>query len=44
MLNIFNLLTYEISEILENASNIIENKSTLLKQYLNISIYMEKMK
>ncbi len=31
MLNIFNLLTYEISEILENASSIIENKSTLLK-------------
>jgi UDP-N-acetylglucosamine 2-epimerase (non-hydrolysing) len=29
MLNIFNLLTYEISDILKNALNLIENSSTL---------------
>jgi UDP-N-acetylglucosamine 2-epimerase (non-hydrolysing) len=31
MLNIFNLLTYEVSDILKNASELIENSSTLHK-------------
>ena len=35
ILNIFNLLTYEISDILENALNLIENSSTLQKNVLN---------
>ena len=29
MLNIFNLLTYEVSDILKNALDLIENRSTL---------------
>lgn len=37
MLNIFNLLTYEISDILTNASSIIEDNSTLQEKVLNSS-------
>lgn len=35
MLNIFNLLTYEVSDILQNASNLIEDSSTLHKKVLH---------